>query len=77
MVAETGEVHDVCDVVVILRRSDALNIGYVIKGAYPARLTRSAPPVAGLRCLAQFLVSMPIRTGMMTTPLCGAQSTIS
>jgi hypothetical protein len=55
MVAETGEVHDVCDVAVILRRSDALNIGYVIEGAYPARLTRAAPPVPGLRSLAKFL----------------------
>jgi hypothetical protein len=55
MVAETGEVLDVSDVVVILRRSDALNLGYVIKAAYPAILSRSAAPVEGLYCLAQFL----------------------
>jgi hypothetical protein len=77
MVAETGEVHDVCDVVVILRRSDALNIGYVIKGAYPARLTRSAPPVAGLRCLAQFLGVYAYQDWNDDYPLCEAQSTIS
>jgi len=73
MVAETGEVHDVCDVAVILRRSDALNIGYVIEGAYPARLTRAA----ACAVLRSFLVSTHIRTGMTTTRRCGAPWTIS
>jgi len=58
-------------------RSTPLNIGYVIKGAYPARLTRSAPPVAGLRCLAQFLGVYAYQDWNDDYPLCGAQSTTS
>jgi hypothetical protein len=55
LLAGTGEAVEVNDAVAVLRRSDALGIGYVIKAVYPTFLDDAVAAPTDLDGLAQFI----------------------